>query len=535
MSELVVIDKKYKWTVRQLMGYTVYHMGRTKSVDDILSALDNGKLEISSLKAALSNATGNFALIAESADWVLAVTDTIRSYPVSYYVQGESFTVSNSARSLKNEINLHEIYDLSFLEFRMAGYVTGRETLFKHLYQLQAGEFLIWDKQTRILRNERYYLYYSQQTQEDTIEHLAEKLDEVTNRVFLRVMEEAKGAPILVPLSGGLDSRLIVCKLKQLGYDNLTAFSYGPKGNYEAKAAKLAAEKVRVPWFFLPGTMKEFRHFFASALRKSYWEFSDGLSTIPNMQDLHVLAKLIKDKKLSAEAVIVNGQSGDFITGGHVPVSLTQPGAGIPAMLQWALDKHFSLWLDLRTEENDAAIKDKIVKAVGALSIEPHDVQALSRVYEMWEWQERQCKYVVAGQRIYDFLDLQWCLPLWDKGLLDFWAPISLGLKYRQNLYRYYLNRFDFFGCFRDFDHPVWRWPGVTIAAVPLARVIKVCLGKKSSDLFYAYMRYFGHYREAYAPYGLARYLALAPKIRGAQSLNIETWISENRLGDHHD
>jgi asparagine synthase (glutamine-hydrolysing) len=535
MKNPILIDEKYNWGFRQFETYTVHHRGRTKSVDDILSAPDNSKGDISSLKAALSAAKGTFAFIAESADWIMAATDTIRSYPVFYFAHNKDFCISNSARQLKDTMNLHELDPLSLLEFRMAGYVTGRETLFKHLCQLQAGEFLIWYKQTGILHVERYYLYYSQHTEDDIIEHLTEKLEDVTNHVFRRIIEEANGAPILVPLSGGLDSRLIICKLKQLGYDNFAAFSYGPKGNYEAKAARLAAEKAKVPWFFVPGSMKESREFFGSALRRSYWDYADGLSIIPNMQDLHALAKLIKNKKLSPDTIIINGQSGDFITGGHVPAALSQPGAGIPAMLQWALDKHFSLWRELRTPENEAAIKDKILKTLSPLLSDPLDVQGLSRVYEMWEWQERQCKYVVAGQRIYDFLGLHWSLPLWDKDLLDYWAPISLGLKYKQNLYRYYLNRFDFFGCFKGFDFRIWRWPGITIAAVPIARAIKGCFGPKASERFYASMRCFGHYREAYAPYSLARCMALAPEIRGALSLNIETWLTENHLGDHDD
>ena len=43
----------------------------------------------------------------------------------------------------------------------------------------------------------------------------------------------------VVLLSGGLDSRLIISKLSELGYDNLHSYTYGPKHNYEAKIAEI--------------------------------------------------------------------------------------------------------------------------------------------------------------------------------------------------------------------------------------------------------------------------------------------------------
>jgi len=526
MNSKILIDPQYRWKKETRGSYTVWWTGDKTSATALEEAFKNGEIERP--QEAFAEIKGNYAAIVEGPGWILAVADKIRSYPVFYVHGPEGFAVSNSARALKEAYTLKRVDRLSLLEFRTAGYVTGRETLFEGLYQLQAGEFLHWEEKGKTLKRDRYYLYYSRKIRSERTEDLVDELDAITDKIFARVIEEADGAAIWVPLSGGLDSRLVLCKLKQLGYDRLQAFSYGAKGNYEAKAAEEVAEKVGVPWDFAPATMKEARAFFSSATRKKYWDFSDGLCSVPNMQDIHAFEKLKRKGKLPLEVVVVNGQSGDFITGGHLPESFATAEPAPALLLQRALEKHFSQDLGLLSAENVEALSGKVLSLIGIDRQTPMDRQQLASLYEWWEWQERQCKYVVNGQRIYDFYALRWSLPLWADEYLDFWVQVPLDLKIRQKLYRSYLERRDLYGCFRNFNPEIWRWPGISIGVVPLARAVKLLFGRRSSDRVYHYFSYFGHNRQFYAPYGLGEFLRKAKRIRRPVALNIERWVREN-------
>ena len=528
-SAEIIVDDRYGWAHSDKGALKYWYIGAEKPVTELVSFCHkHPEADVKQLSSILRGCRGHFAVIIQQRNRVIAATDKTRSYPVFYEKHRENFKISNSARALKQNLNLSEIDELSILEFKMAGYVTGRETLYENLYQVQAGELIVWDKILSRIDCERYYIYFSEEIRKVKEEDLIDELAEVTKGIFSDLASSANGATIWVPLSGGLDSRLVLCMLKQVGYESIRAFSYGPTGNYEVKAAQYIAEKLDVPWISLSLNMRESREFFWSDLRRAYWAFADGLSNIPNMQDIHVLSRLINDGRVAPNDVIVNGQSGDFITGGHIPSCFLKEKPSISLLLNWVIDRHYSLWKHFKIEKNLNLLKEKILHLIDVDMESLLDRQTLSNVYERWEWQERQCKYVLNGQRIYDFLGLKWSIPLWHDDYLRFWERIPLNHKFGQSLYKKYLDRLDYFGCFRNFKPRIWRWPGMTIAVVPLARVLRLILGKTFSDHFYHYAKYIGHYRQSYAPYNFTSFIKIAHKIRNPVSLNIETWILEN-------
>lgn len=397
---------------------------------------------------------------------------------------------------------------LSVLEFRMAGYVTGNRTLYRGLYQLMAGQRLVDGGPVT------YYRYLPERASARKEEALSDILD----GVFRRLVERLAGRPVVVMLSGGLDSRLILCKLHELKYDRLTAITYGMKGNWESRIALQVAKVLGVPIRFIRIMREDFARFWRSPVRRDYWAFREDCSSVPNVQDLYPLWSIRKE--LHPGTVIINGQSGDFITGGHIPPALMRNPVLGRELVEAIIAKHFRLWRSLAVY--DPAIRVEVASQLNVLPNTLMTPEEATGLFEYWEWRERQTKYVVSGQRIYDFLGFDWELPLWDDALMDFFARVPYQLRFGQTLYRQYLEAWDYCGLLTHRWPQVWRWPGASLAAVPVANLAGLVAGRRGKQWVYDSLRRRGHYGYLYtAP----DYHRVKGDIRGATSLMAREYL----------
>jgi len=521
----VILDPRRKWRARTVGNVTVRDVGDASVVDDVARAFKAGGRAAAA--PALAAAVGQFAAVLEGAAGTLAFVDHYRSIPLFHDGAG---AIANDARLLRRAGDSAAADETSVLEAAMAGYVTGPHTLYRGLFQLQAGELLFHDNGAERPRTELYFVYRPARLRTESSDALADELGVVTDRIVSRVIEASAGAPVWVPLSAGLDSRLLLCKLSEHGCPNLQSFSYGPSGNDEARAARGVARRLGVPWRFVPSRRRAMKRFFASDARRDYWNFSDGLCSVPNQQDILALTELMADGAVRQGDVIVNGQSGDFINGGHIPQRLIGRDTDAHELFDAIAAKHYSLWGQLKTPDNLARVRERVFAELGLVGSERFSAQDAAALYEQWEYQERQTKYVVNGQRIYDYLGLRWRLPLWDQEFIVFWRDIPAPVKFAKRLYRAYLDRYDYKGLFRDYNPAVWHWPGLMKGVLPFARLIRLTAGPSSRDRFLKSLFYFGMYRHLYAPYRYRDFLAHVDGLRNPISLNVATWLQDEGL-----
>ncbi len=460
-----------EWRRLSAGALRVDYAGRQASARALAEALDrDGPPDEAGLGALLRSLPGHFAVVVQGPDWWLAAADTVRGYPLYYARSGRTLHLSGCARAVRDAAGLSGLDETSLREFFMAGYCTGSRTLLPGLSQLQAGEALYRAPGREAHRALRYYLFHSKDFLDADEPELIAELGRATDAVFDRLVDDLAGRTVWVPLSAGLDSRLVAAKLVERGYPHIETFSYGVPGNHEARHAARVAAALDLPWRFVPTTGRAMRAFHESPARRRYWEYADGLSTVPNPQDIVPLSRLRDEGLLGPDAVLVNGQSGDFSCGAHIPRALLEPGADLERLMDLACAKHFALWRDMRTPGNLALVRERMRAVLAGLDPAPDGPTELAVLHDCWEWQERQAKYVVAGQRIYDFLGLDWRLPLWDLEWMRFWPRVPVAHRLGRGLHCKYLAQWDFRGLFSAPEPVVRHWPGASAVWFLLAQ-----------------------------------------------------------------
>ena len=480
---------------------------------------------------------GHFAIAAAGPGWAFAAVDWVRSIPLAWAQGPGGWTIDDRAERLRRTLGLSEVDHEAALALAMAGYTIDVATLYRALQQLGPGELVLFTGNEEPQRH-RYYCYRPWRADKPAYEPVAARkaLAEVTLALIDKMMKGIGDRALVVPLSAGRDSRLIVSAVHHLGYRNIRTFSYGYPGNHEAMAGRAIAERLGYPWRFVPTKIASMRRYFASDGYAAYRTFADTLQSVPFVQDLPQIVGLKDEGFIPDDAVFCNGNSGDYISGAHIVPEMRTPASGRSeqerlARITGALfNKHFALWKVLQLPDNRACIKRQLRASLARADATLGDPAADYGLYEYAEFQDRQCKFVVTGQRIYEFLGHEWRLPLWDKAYLDFFEDVPLDGKAGQRLYADMLTEQNWGGVWRDVPvnaktiRPHWLRP-----LRSLTKLAHAPLGREAWHRFER--RYFQYWMGGAGQSAIKPYRVTARDRRGAR--NALAWLTEDYLNWH--
>ena len=388
---------------------------------------------------------GNFAIVIEGNNWLFASVDRVRSFPLFYGKKKHKFFISDDAYWVREQVGDNQIDKLASIEFLLTGYVTGSDTLFPNVKQLQAGESLfvkkIQDEDFKF-NTIRYYRYIYDNLFKESQETLLRYFDQILIDVFQRLIQSTHGYDLVVPLSGGLDSRLVVMMLKRLGCKNIRCFSYGYLGNWESKISKQVANKLGYKWFFVPYSRKSWYYWFHSKELREYYRYANNLSSLAHLQDWSAVWELKKRKLISENSIFVPGHTGDFISGRHIPLNFFHlKEINKNTLVQAIWKKHYSLWKWSSFRNRlEPILYNRVLSRIG-YDLPYRTPEEVASAYECWEWQERQSKFICNSVRVYEFFGYKWRIPLWDLKIMNFWKRVPLCYKKDQNLYRRFVNK----------------------------------------------------------------------------------------------
>lgn len=70
------------------------------------------------------------------------------------------------------------------------------------------------------------------------------------------------------------------------------------------------------------------------------------------------------------------------------------------------------------------------------------DAVRAASLYEYWNLQERQAKFILNSLRVYEYFGYEWQLFHWDLRLMDFWAKVPLELRLERKLWQHYASEY---------------------------------------------------------------------------------------------
>lgn len=392
----------------------------------------------------LRQLNGFFAAVHRIGETLLVAEDCTRSFPLFYGSGRDGFYVSDDPRWVRDRVGDYDLDRLAVSEFLLTGYVTGKDTLYPHVKQVQTGEVLVMRPVDSGLHVQgiRYYQNRHGNYLEKSAEELHVLLDGILVRAFERLIWLANGRTIVVPLSGGYDSRLIVLMLKRLGYRNVIAFSYGRQGNAESQVSKEVARALGIRWEFVPYTNEAWSRWYHTEEYRQYGQMADGLVSVPHIQDWPAVWELTKHQIVPKDSIIVPGH----VTLGGIhrfPVLSSRE-------IKMSEDKFVRLIYNTdyqlqnpsqQTKEIRSGIYAKIKTAVGDRS--SYSLERAADAYERWWWQERGTKLLLNSVRVYEYWGYEWWLPLRDSELVDFWSRVPLAHRFHKSLHKSYTRKLE--------------------------------------------------------------------------------------------
>lgn len=407
----------------------------------------------------LKQSNGFFSIVNLDRNSGWMAVDRIRSLPLFYGIREDNLYISNDARWVREQISDDDMDPLAREEFLLTGFVTGPHSLFPRVKQIQAGEVVFFsqgeDGKVQV-EPQRYFRYLHSNYYEESEEELHRMFDDVLQNVFQRLVNFAHGRTIVVPLSGGYDSRVIVLMLKRLGYENVIAFSYGRPGNEEAEISRFVAEKLGIRWEFIPYSNELWYEWYRSPEMKAYFEFADNLASLPHIQDWPAVIILKQEKRIPDDSVFVPGIAADLNTGGFIEKypEIYSTKARKEDLVRLIEDYSYSLYsLKSVPIESQDAIRERIDMVIGEY---PYG-EPWGESFECWVSTEKVAKFVLNSVRVYEFFGYDWWTPFWDKEFVDFLYNVPDGLRSKQKLYKAVIKEISEDLGFKGYLDPLFR------------------------------------------------------------------------------
>lgn len=370
---------------------------------------------------------GEFGIISLVSSTYFAAVDRVRSYPVFYTFKNKRIHLAFDIQDLiTDEISRESISEKYVREFLHSGFVMGSNTLFDNIFQLEAGEYLFFSNGELVIKSYLNNPFFSEKWDESPTK-MVNKHQDTLESIFDDVIQKIGTSQVIIPLSGGFDSRMILKMLKEGGVNSILTFTFGSTDSREAEIAKKIANYLGVKWIYWNESFEKWNTIRKDESLKRYLIKASNYSSLAVVQEFFAIRPLL-EKADSDDLFFIPGHSGDFLQGSHLPIWFENVNE--ERVLEAIMKKFFRFW-----NPDVQFIKDRLSKHGKYVNLLKNSSDALAWL-EWFNLAERQAKIIVNANRQYDFFGCKWLNPLWDRRYVEYWAHVPYKWRYGRRLFK---------------------------------------------------------------------------------------------------
>jgi asparagine synthase (glutamine-hydrolysing) len=375
---------------------------------DLLDFIDNKLVNNTPYDEWIKSLNGVFSFIICSEKSLTVYSDKTRFFPLFYTTAKNLLLVSDEPYELIEGQSV--INTPAAEEFRRTGYVTGYETLFKNINQVQAGELLQY-KDEKFVRK----CLFSFRVKKDEIFHYdnpVAAMKSYLDNAFQRLSISLAGKVPVIPLSGGFDSRLIATKIKEFGFDNAICFTYG-RPSKEVEISKEVARHLGFKWFFINyEEILSDRVIIQEEEFLKYYPYASRGTSMFYLQEFPATEYLKKNKLIPENSVFLPGHSGDLL-GGSQFIKVFPPEIAADKVAEQILRTKYSLYPT--NKELSKTFYQRIQIALDEISAY-HGYS----VFEDYDIREKIAKFIFNSSQVFTYFGYEVRFPFWDDELVNF-------------------------------------------------------------------------------------------------------------------
>ena len=368
--------------------------------------------------------TGAWTLV-EAADGVVRLTtDRTRSHHLLFTRAGDTWIISDDPQELRRHAPTWARDEQSAEVFLHAGFTPGTRTLAHEVYATPAGAVVeLRPDGTWSSRSWETYRYAAEPI--TSPEEFAGAFRTALDTVVECLLQDTDGRQLLVPLSGGLDSRLLAVWLKRHGARDVVTFTYGVPGSTEVAISRGVAEALGMDWFTVDLDPAEVARTWAGADGVDFQKRTWGLTSLPHVQDWYALLQMRRKALIDTDAVFLPGHT---IVGNMHDEHLLEGSPSRNEVFTTVARHHSLLQGDRHAWRHLPLLRQTVVQGAQEVSFPTdrgEDLPGGGRsIQELLEWvnlQERQAKYINESLKAYEAFGYGWALPMLDTEMWGTW------------------------------------------------------------------------------------------------------------------